>query len=489
MLASAALVGGAAIISTLFMPRGPVTPAQVWIVLIGCLAVGVAGGLLTRSRWAMLILPLVYIAGVEIARINAVGPTVDALRLDTSFGILALVVGRGVHGLIALPPLLLGIGLGQAWRQAAASGETLLRTVLRRPLLIALALLVGGIAVLNAIPARTPPIVDMAGRPVPGSIAELTTVRLGGQEQHILVRGHSADLPVLLYLSGGPGQSDLPFPRAIFADLTEQFIVVSWDQRGTGKSYAALEPTATLTLDQAVADTIELTNYLRERFAEEKIYLLGESWGSTLGVLAVQQRPDLYHAWIGSGQMVSQRETDRRLYYDVLALAERTGDSALRERMLAFGEPPYADIPYPNAIVMTQYERLGPPYTPPQAYIERGAAARLGPFGVFGSEYALIEKANVLRGLIDMFSVMYPQLQAIDFRRDVTRLDVPVYILDGAAELPARRDLALEWYAMLDAPGKQLYTFENAGHAVAFEQFEALRDEILPEMLRTTGRE
>ncbi|NJO81600.1 MAG: alpha/beta hydrolase [Blastochloris sp.] len=289
-----------------------------------------------------------------------------------------------------------------------------------------------------------------------------------------MIRTHSADLPVLLYLSGGPGQSDLAFSRVLLADLTEDFVVVGWDQRGTGKSYAAIEATADLTLEQAVADTIELTDYLRQRFDEEKIYLMGESWGTTLGVLAVQQRPDLYYAWIGSGQMVSQRETDRRLYHDVLALADRIGDTALREQMLAFGEPPYADVPYPNAIVMSNYGRLGMPYTPPQDYIERGTAANLGPYGIFGSEYNLVEKVNVLRGLIDMFAIMYPQLQDIDFRQDVPRLDVPVYLLDGTAELAARRDLTLEWYTQLDAPIKRIYTFENAGHSVLFEQFTAL---------------
>lgn len=96
-------------------------------------------------------------------------------------------------------------------------------------------------------------------------------------------------------------------------------------------------------------------------------------------MLAVQQRPDLYHAWIGSGQMVSQRETDRLLYSDVLALAERTGNTALTGQMLAFGEPPYADTPYPNAVVMGYYEQLGQPYTPPQEYINRELAANLGP--------------------------------------------------------------------------------------------------------------
>jgi proline iminopeptidase len=474
---SAAFVGFIGFLTALSMPRGPVTAVQLWFVLLSSLLVGLIGGLALRTPWAYLLLPLIYILTVELTRLNIVGPTVDALRLDNPFGILALIVGRGFHGFVAFLPMWLGIGLGLAW----AGGQT----SWRQPLLLLLALFVAGLVVLNALPARTAQVLDADGRSIPGSLAELTKVRLGGQEQAIMLHGRSADLPVLLYLSGGPGQSDLAYSRVLLADLAQDFIVVGWDQRGAGKSYAALDPTSDLTLDQAIADTIELTNYLRQRFDEDKIYLMGESWGTTLGVLAVQQRPDLYHAWIGSGQMVSQRETDRQLYRDILALAERTGDIALRDQMLTFGEPPYADVPYPNAIVMNNYPRLETAYTPPRAYIERGTAANLGPYGIFGSEYNFVEKVNVLRGLIDMFSILYPQLQHIDFRQDVPRLDVPVYILDGAAELPARRDLALEWVEMLEAPSKQLYTFANAGHSVAFEQFEALHNiltgTVLPE--------
>lgn len=310
-------------------------------------------------------------------------------------------------------------------------------------------------------------------------------MKLGGHNQAIMIRGYSANNPVLLYLSGGPGQSDLPFARVMFEDLSRAFTIVSWDQRGTGKSYAALEPTSTLTLEQAVSDTIELTNYLRQRFDEEKIYLLGESWDTTLGVLAVQRQPELYYAWLGSGQMVSQRETDKLLYDDVLELATQRGDEGLAAKMRSFGEPSYRDIPYANAFVMGQYNALYQPYTPPRAYLERGSAANLGPWGMVGSEYNLVEKVNVLRGLIDMFSVMYPQLQGIDFRESVTKLEVPVYIFDGAAELSARRDLALEWFDLLEAPRKELFTFENAAHAVAFEGFEAIQkimtETVLPE--------
>ena len=320
---------------------------------------------------------------------------------------------------------------------------------------------------------------------MPGSIAELATVRIGGQDQAVLIRGQSTDNPILLYLAGGPGQSSLPHPRVIFQDLEKDFIVVAWDQRGTGKSYAALDPTSDLTPQQAVADTIELTNALRERFGEEKIYLLGESYGTILGVLTIQQRPDLYHAYIGSGQMVNLAETDRRLYYDILANAEQTGNTQLAATMRSYGEPPYADIPYGNAFVMTNYDRLYEPYTPPQSYIERGGSSGIDQFGILGSEYNLVEKVNVLRGFIDMFTVMYPQLQGIDFRRDAVKLGVPVYMLDGQAELAARRDLALEWFGLLDAPQKRIFSFENAAHAVAFEQYEEfhriLVETILPE--------
>ena len=188
---------------------------------------------------------------------------------------------------------------------------------------------------------------------------------------------------------------------------------------------------------------------------------------------------------VRSGQMVSVRETDRRIYQDVLALAARTGDAKLAARMRSYGQPPYADLPYANVFAMGQYGALHRPYTPSQAYRELGASSGIGPYGVFASEYTLIERFGVLRGLMDMFTVMYPQIQDIDFRRDVKTLKVPVYILDGTAELAARRDLTLEWFAALQAPVKRLVRFDNAAHSVAFEQFQQfgtlMRDTVLPE--------
>jgi len=483
--ATVVLAALAGLLVALTMPYGPTTAGRAIIILALGLAVGLAAGLLMRSRWALLVAPLAYMAAVELARRGLAGPTVGPIRLDQTFGILAFILGRGFHGLVGLLPMLFAVGPGMRLARhlsgQAAWPDNLLGWL---PMATAAVVLVA-LVVLILLPARTLPILDATGKRPAGSIAEVTTVPIGGRPQGVLMRGQSVDKPVLLYLAGGPGQSSLPHPRVIFEDLERDFIVVAWDQRGTGKSYTALHPTSDITPAQAVADTIELTEYLCERFDEDKIYLLGESYGTILGVLTVQQRPDLYHAFIGSGQMVNVAETDRRIYQGLVAHAEQTGDVQLAAAMRKYQEPPYADIPYANGFVMAHYDRLYQPYTPPQSYIDRGSKSGLDQFGLLGTEYTLVEKVNVLRGLIDMFTVMYPQLQGLDFRRDAARLDVPVYMLDGQAELAARRDLALEWFALLDAPQKRMFSYENAAHAVAFEEYEAfhqvLLDTILPE--------
>lgn len=475
------------------LPRGPITSAQALALLVTSLVLGLAVGAMTRSRWTMFLSPLTLTLAFELGRRGMREPTVSSLQFDSAYGILAFTIGRLMFFLAGIVPLVIGANLGAALARTRANGRARMSGAAARTRLwvrrAASALSLIGLVALAlwvALPGDTPPILGFGGRPLRGSIAALETVRLGGQEQWITIRGHSTGKPILLSLAGGPGQSDLPYARVLWQDLERDFVVVDWDQRGTGKSYPALDPVATLTLEQAVSDTIELSEYLRARFGQPKIYLHGESWGSTLGVLAAQRRPDLYYALIGSGQMVSQRETDRRLYHEVLDLAARTGDEDLATRMRAYGEPPYPSI-FAYALVMQQYDRLYRPTTPPASSLARAPelVREAGPWGVLGSEYTLVDKVNVLRGLMDLFSVLYPQLQDIDFRRDVPRLEVPYYLLDGAAELRARRDLAIEWYEQLEAPLKRRIVFEDGAHSVGFEQFEAFHrlmvGTVLPE--------
>lgn len=483
VVAIVVLTAGTGWLTVSRMPRLTASSEQALILIAVSLLVGILAGWINRSPWMMLLVPVVFVLSLELGRPQLAGPSVGRLRLDETYGVLAFGLGRLIPGLISVLAVLLGMRLGRILGSYLETGSLLAGEEAGSFLSLGiLIVLVGGLAVLIALPGSTPEIVDQNGEKIPGSIASLEEVDLDGSKQTILIRAQNPDNPVLLYLSGGPGQSDLGFTRVLFEDLTDDFVVVSWDQRGVGKSYAAIDPASRLTLEQAVQDTVALTNYLRQRFDEEKIYLIGESYGSLLGVLTVQERPDLYYAWIASGQMVDIAETDRRLYHRLLDYADQHELPELKQQMLDYGEPPYQDIPYANGTVMGYYEALYEPYRPPQEYIDRGTNARLGPMNILSSEYSLIDRFNVLRGLVDMFSLLYPQLQEIDFRQDVTRLEVPLYILDGAAEVPARRDLTLEWYQMVEAPEKQIFTFENAAHSVAFEQFQEL-ERILNEII------
>lgn len=266
--------------------------------------------------------------------------------------------------------------------------------------------------------------------------------------------------PVLLYLAGGPGGTDLGAMRREVG-LEQDFVVVAWEQRGAGKSYPALDPTSTLTVDQLVADTIEITEYLRARFHKDKIFLVGQSWGSTLGVLAAQTRPDLYHAFVGVGQMVSQRETDVMFWEDTLAWAETTGNRELGETLRRNGPPPYSELLLYDPVVSHEHEW--------NAYPELDLSNEM-PGILFVPEYTFMDRVNAFRGFLDTNATLYPQLQGIDFRQDVPRLDVPLYMVLGEHEARGRAVLAEEWFAMVEAPAKERFVFEGAGHRANFDR-------------------
>jgi len=452
------------------MPRGPISAAGAFVTLVLGLSAGLIAGFVSRSRWAMLVAPLAFAVTYELVRLGTDGPTVDGIHFST-YGLLALVVGRGIHGLLALLPMVLGAALGAAFARRS-DGGTPQRGGPRAGLYVrrgAVALAGVALVVLAvgiARPASTDRIVGFDGKPLPGSIAELTRVEIGGQELAMMIRGHSTESPVLLFLAGGPGGSELGAMRRHLEALERDFVVVTWDQRGTGKSYGALDPTSTLTLEQAVSDTIEVTDYLRGRFGQEKIYLVGQSWGSTLGVLAAQRRPELYQAFVGTGQMVSQRETDRIFYEDTLAWARAEGKGDLVDTLTEIGQPPYESIlDYEHAL---SYEHEVYPYDHSRNSEGKGGFSE----NLFVEEYTLLEQIHNLGAFLDTFSALYPQLQQIDFRQDATRLDIPVYLVQGRHEARGRAELAGEWFAQLEAPAKKLVVLETSGHRPPFEQPE-----------------
>lgn len=180
--------------------------------------------------------------------------------------------------------------------------------------------------------ASTPPIVDSNGQQIPNAIASLEKVTINDSDQWITIRGQNKENPVLLFLSGGPGGSQLVTERRALGKLEESFIVVNWDQPGAGKSYNAVDQKA-LTVDRYVNDGLALAAYLRDRFQKEKIFLLGESWGSALGVWMIQKEPDLFYAFGGTGQMVAFLENDLKCYQFAIDQARERGDTKKSRRL------------------------------------------------------------------------------------------------------------------------------------------------------------
>ena len=214
-----------------------------------------------------------------------------------------------------------------------------------RPYVIGLTalILIGAIGILaTQLTASTPQIRDAQGNVVPGSIATMQQVKLNGVDQWIVIRGKSTSNPVLLYVAGGPGGSELAWERYHNAALEDHFVVVNWEQRGGGKSAAlAVADVGRMNPQQYVADGLQLTNYLRQRFHQDKIYLVGHSWGSIVGVWMAQQRPEWFAAYVGIGQMVNPVADDQLGYQYVLQRARHEGNTQLVAKLLANGPPPY----------------------------------------------------------------------------------------------------------------------------------------------------
>jgi pimeloyl-ACP methyl ester carboxylesterase len=329
--------------------------------------------------------------------------------------------------------------------------------------------------------AFTPPITDSNGDVIPGSIASLEKVDLNGSQQWISIRGKDINKPVLLFLAGGPGGSQLVTARRALGGLEDHFVVVNWEQPGAGKSFDAVDRSK-LSPERYVTDGIALTYYLRERFDEEKIYVLGESWGSVLGVWMVQQNPELFHAFISTGQMVAFLETDLMCYDFVLDLMEQRGDTKKVEQLKQQGPPPY----YGKGVAMREAAFLTETYT----YMNADPNINNDGFNTFqdlaGSEYGLYDKVNWFRGALETMDAVYPQLWEVDFRVQVTKLEVPVYFLIGRHDVNAPPVLAEECFDLLNAPHKEWIWFERSGHNPWVTESSAFVDAVMNTVLSET---
>lgn len=326
--------------------------------------------------------------------------------------------------------------------------------------------------------AATPPIRDANGQPIPGSIATLEKIDLNGSEQWITIRGHDVTKPVLLHLGmGGPGGGGFA-TRSLFEPLEKEFVVVAWDEPGTGKSYNSV-PMSALDRQRFVEDAHALTLYLRARFHQEKIYVYGVSWTSILGVWLVQEYPDLFYAYIGNGQMVNTTQNDILGYELAIDYLTEKGDTKSLEILRRNGPPPYTGENVTGRYVAyldVLQEYMGMPrYT---------VIVPIIPF--LAPEYGYMDKINHTRGLVDSFNVVYPQLQDLDFMSQAPKLDVPVYLFAGRNDVNAMYTIVEEYYDLLEAPHKELIWLEG-GHGLGAENLHQFVDVMINKVLVETS--
>jgi pimeloyl-ACP methyl ester carboxylesterase len=321
--------------------------------------------------------------------------------------------------------------------------------------------------------AHTPAIPGPDGRPLPGSIASLEKIELGGVEQWILVRGADTTNPVLLRLHGGPGAAEMPLVHRYNGDLEEHFVVVAWDQRGAGKSNRRGFDEASMTFEQFLRDAHELTLHLKARFGQERIYLVGHSWGTQLGIRLAARHPEDYWAWVGVSQLVNQErgsEIAHGWLRDRLGEEERTRELV---RLEALGPPPYPDhADYVRFIGMVDAEGGG---------MDVGFG-RLAWAALRAPEYTLPDLARWLGGARRGSGPMWdaPDYRGHDLFRGVPRLEVPAYFFAGRRDYNTPLALVREYAEFLEAPaGKEVVVFEASAHTPFLAEPDRFRDAML----------
>lgn len=291
-------------------------------------------------------------------------------------------------------------------------------------------------------------------------------VNLGGVEQTILIRGDDRAKPILLFLHGGPGVSEMPLAYRNQA-LEQDFTVVHWDQRGTGKSFRRNTPN--MTIEQFVRDTIELTQFLEREFGQKKIILVGHSWGTLIGALAVARAPNLYRAYIGISQLVNIPRSEEELDTRARATAREQGDRRKLRDLERLGP-----FPYPNHKVEREVNKLQKQIMGEVA--NEFSAARFIATAIASPDYSLCDDVKLLGGVVFSGKALEREIYAADLARSAPELKVPVWFLGGRRDTVLSQPVACDYYKRLIAPrGKHFVWFEQSNHWPQIEEAEKYR--------------
>lgn len=311
------------------------------------------------------------------------------------------------------------------------------------------------------------PFTDENGDMLKASISEKIFVSINGVEQGMFIKGKDKTKPVLLFLHGGPGMPEYAVSRKYPLVLENYFTVCWWEQRGAGLSYNNDIPLETMTFEQLISDVIEVTNYLRNRFKQKKIYLMAHSGGTFIGIQAAAKAPELFYAYIGMSQITNQYESEKIAYNFMVREFNKSDDKKMLRK---FEKYPVTEINTPAYYVMRDapMHKLGIGTTHKMKSVISGVFWPV----MLNREYAFSEKINIWRGksFTTNTAGLWQKLVVTDVTKKVQRLEIPVYLFHGVYDYTTSYTLAKEYFDKLETPQKSFYTFEHSAHSPLFEE-------------------
>jgi L-proline amide hydrolase len=294
------------------------------------------------------------------------------------------------------------------------------------------------------------------------SISTLDQIEVNGTKLEVMIRGVDRNNPIILFVHGGPGCSEIPYVRKYQDILEENFTIVHYDQRGSGKSYHFFEDYSNLSADLHVDDLIALTEYITEQLNQEKVLLIGHSYGTYIGVKAAKKVPERFAAYIGIGQVADtvQSEMDSLEYtINQAKLANHSKDvaelEALKESILR-----------------------GEELTPRGLVRKYGGAARLINDNrdyylgfLLNREYNLLDIIRYVRGVSVSQKILIPEERKHNIT-SIKELELPVYFVMGEYDYMTSTSAAKTYYEQIEAPLKDFVQFEQSAHYPQFEEKE-----------------
>ncbi len=308
-------------------------------------------------------------------------------------------------------------------------------------------------------------------------VEEKSLLELGGEKQYVEITGSSDKNPVLLFMHGGPGWPETPQLRYFSADLTKDFTVIAWDQRGAGKSFMANPAPKNMTLEQITADAHELTQLLKTKFGQKKIYLVGYSWGSIIGMHLVQKYPDDYLAYIGIGQVINMKRGIAVAQEWLAKQAQAKGDQETLAALAKLKHPTKDFCAGDLACFMKQYESV----LKYGAAIHNKDADKENEIAI--TKYEDYKGYDWNKGFEFSANSLGRDMFAADFDK-VNELKTPVYFFLGRHDWNVPAVLVEEFANKLTAPKKEIVWFENSAHSPIEEEPKYFNQMMVEKVLR-----